>query len=126
MKKIIILTAVSLFVASSAFAAGTAALALSVDTTGLTLYGAKTGTASTASPQIGKTSTGVGIGMKVDNNAGAGYSVETQHKNGTKAYGSAYDSTSIYVKDIVKGTADATSLTTGGDSFAGVTGWTTL
>jgi len=124
MKKIVILAAISLLTATSAFAA--ASLTLSVDSTGLTLYGLKTGTADNTSPLIGKTSTGVGIGMKVDATAGAGYSVETQHKNGTKAYGSAYDSTSIYSKDITKGTADSTSLTTGGDSFAGVTGWTTL
>ena len=135
MKKIIIITALSLFVASSAFAAGGAA-SLSLSTTmagpGLSVWGAKTGVSVTAGVPaagtllIGKTSTGVGVGMAVDAAAGAGYSVETQHKNGTKAYGTAHDSTSIFQKDVVAGTPDTTSLATGASSFVGVSGWTSM
>ena len=123
MKKIAIFTALSLFVATSAFAA--ASLTLALDSTGKTLYGVKSGTASSTSPSIGKTSTGVGLGMKVDATAGAGYALETQHKNGTKAYGSAFDSTSVYSKDVTAGQADTTGYgTTGSDAFG--TGWSTL
>jgi hypothetical protein len=124
MKKIVILAAISLFTASSAFAAGTS-LTLSLSSTGLSVTGVKTGTAGATSPLIGKTSTGVGVGMLVDATAGAGYSLETQHKNGTKAFGSAFDSTSIYSKDVTAGTADTTGYgTTGSDAFG--TGWTTM
>jgi hypothetical protein len=123
MKKIIILTTITLLTASSAFAADS--LTLSLTTTGLNVWGAKTGTAVSGTGLIGKTSTGVGVGMAVDATAGAGYSVETQHKNGSKCFGSSFDSTSIYVKDVTPGTADSTSLNTG-NSFTGQTGWTTL
>ncbi|MDD2271748.1 MAG: hypothetical protein PHP95_01065 [Desulfuromonadaceae bacterium] len=123
MKKVIILAAISLFFVPSAFAAGT--LTLSVTTTGLSVYGAKSGVTITVGDPgvilIGKTSTGVGVGMS---SADAGYSVETQHKNGTKAFGSSFDSTSIYTKDVTAGTADDTTLTTAVDSFG--TGWTTM
>jgi len=119
MKKLIILTALSLFYASSALASGT--LTLSMTTTGLSVYGAKSGTASTTTPLIGKTSTGVGVGL---NTAATGYGVVTQHKNGTKAFGSAYDSTSVYSKDVTAGTADNTTINTGVDTFA--SGWTSM
>lgn len=125
MKKIVILTAIALFTATSVFAASGTTVSLSLSTTGLSLYGVKSGTASSTSPLIAKTSTGVGLGMAVDGTSGAGYSVETQHKNGTKAFGSSFDSTSIYTKDVTAGTADSTSLNTG-NSFAGQSGWTTL
>jgi hypothetical protein len=123
MKKIIMLIAISLFTATSVFAAG-ATLTLSLSTTGKSVYGAKTGTASATTPLIGKTSTGVGVGMAVDATAGAGYSLQTQHKNGTKTFGSSFDSTSIFSKDVTAGTADTTSLTTGASQFTGT--WTTM
>lgn len=122
MKKIIILTALSLFVASSAFAA--TGLTLDLTKTGLTVYGAKASATKNAAGTIaiGKTSTGVAVGL---NTAASGYAVQTQHKNGTKAYGSAFDSTSIWVKDVTAGTADTTGYgTTGSDAFG--EGWTTM
>lgn len=121
-KTIVLLAGISVFTASSAFAN----LTLTLTSTGLSVYGVKTGTASNTSPLIGKTSTGVGVGIAVDATAGAGYSVKTQHKNGTKAFGSSFDSTSIYTVDVTAGTADTTTLTTGSDSFIGQTGWTTM
>ena len=126
MKKIIILTAISLLFVPSAFATGS--LTLSLTTTGLSVYGAKSGVTMTVGDPgvilIGKTSTGVGVGLESED---AGYSVETQHKNGTKAFGSSFDSTSIYTKDVTAGTVDPdTTLTTGKDSFEGQTGWTTM
>ncbi len=120
MKKILILTAIALSLTSAAYA-GTLTMVLP-GTTGLTVYGDKTATATNASPLIGKNSSGVGIGMESSAN---GYSLFTQHKSGTKAFGSAYDSTSIYVRDVTTvGAVDTITLTTGSDSFASP--WTTL
>jgi len=119
MKKIVILIAFSLFAVSSAFAGDS--LTISLTTTGLSVYGAKTGTAATTSPLIGKTSTGVGIGMKT---ASTGYSVVSQHKNGTKAFGSSFDSTSIYSIDVVAGTA--TTGPTTADSALYTGSWTSM
>ncbi len=42
-------------------------------------------------------STGVGTGMIT---SALGYSLVTQHLNGSKAYGSSYDSTSMFVEDV--------------------------
>lgn len=96
MKKILILTAVLLLAASSCFAAATTSNASSsinfTDGVGLTLHGDR-GTASASTAQIGKCSTGVSIAWKT---SAAGYALMTQHKSGTKAYGSSYDSTAIY------------------------------
>lgn len=123
MKKVIAFTALSLFMASSVFAAESVDLSLDSGKTGLTLYGSKTSTVSADSPLIGKTSTGIGLGMILDTTAGAGYALKTQHKNGTKVFGSTHDSTSIYSKDVTAGTADTTSLTTDVSCFDG---WSTL
>ena len=107
MKKILIITVLSLVVASSAFGATT--LKIDLATAGLqgaTLYGAKTGTAATTSPLIGKTSSGVGLGAFV-NAQGTGYAIITQHKNGTKEFGSSFDSTSIFSTPVtIVGTAE--------------------
>ncbi|MDZ4184580.1 MAG: hypothetical protein U1D97_06330, partial [Desulfuromonadales bacterium] len=62
-------------------------------------YGATTGTATASSPMIGKNSTGVSIGI-LCNASGAGYALITQHIAGSKVFGSSYDSTSIYSKDV--------------------------
>jgi hypothetical protein len=123
MRKIVLFISISLFTATSVFAAGSS-LTLSLSTTGLSLYGAKSGTATNASPLIGKTSTGVGVGIIVDATAGSGYSLMTQHKNGTKVFGSSFDSTSIFSKEVTAGTADTTTLTTGASQFSG--SWTTM
>jgi opacity protein-like surface antigen len=120
MKKIVLLTALVMLYASSAFASASATtltLANGMALAGNSVYGAKGAgtTASTSSPLIGKTSTGVGMGYST---APAGYALATQHKNGTKAYGSSFDSTSIYSKDVVTvGTGEAITFTTGVDSF---------
>ncbi len=104
MKKLLILIAVVLCAASTSFAAGTVDMgtsALTSANTGKTLYGAKA-SASTSSPLIAKTSSGVGLGI---NSTSQGYAVTTCHLNGTKQYGTSYDSTSIYSKDLTtKGT----------------------
>ncbi len=103
-KKISVITAIAMLVSSSAFAENiTMASSLTSANTGKTVYGTKTGTATADSPLIGKTSSGVGIGLYTNSQ---GYSVVTQHTNGTKAYGTSYDSTSIFSHDVTKkGTA---------------------
>jgi len=124
MKKIIILTAISLFAASSAFAD-----TINLTSTGLSLWGAKTGvTAVSGTNLIGKTSTGVGIGYVT---ASTGYAVVTQHKNGTKAFGSSFDSTAIYSAPVVvtSGANVGATIPTTADStlfVASGTVWTTM
>lgn len=93
MKKIMILLAISLLVSTSAFAAG--ALSVSVSTGFPTAGQQLLGGSTDATNKIGKTSTGVEVGMLVVS-TGTGYSLVTQHKSGTKAFGSSYDSTAIY------------------------------
>lgn len=92
MKKISFFVAVSLFVASSAFAA--TSFPIDLTKAGKTLRGDKT-SASGTTPLIGKTSTGVGLGY-FGNATGTGYAIITQHKNGTKIFGSSFDSTSVF------------------------------
>ena len=94
MKKILMLSAICLFAASSAFAAASLTIETGFDDAGKELVGAAESGGTTS--RIGKTSTGVGLGMLVDDTSGAGYAMVTQHKSGTKAFGSSYDSTAIY------------------------------
>ena len=99
MKNILILTTILVLAVSNSFAADVASTDAGdmslANSTGLELHAHSTGnTASITSPLIGKCSTGVGVGWKTDVN---GYALITQHKSGTKAYGSSYDSTALYV-----------------------------
>ena len=125
MKKLIILIAFSLFAASSAFASGTITISTDLSVTGLSVWGAKTGaTAVSGTNLIGKTSTGVGLGMFSTAN---GYAVVTQHKNGTKAYGSSFDSTSIYTTNVTTvGTAITGPTTADSTLFVTGTSWTSM
>ena len=124
MKKIITLTAISLFFASSSFAAD---FDLSMTNTGLSAYGAKAGVTitpgSAGTVLLGKTSTGVGLGL---NSVAGGYSLQTQHKNGTKSFATSYDSTAIYIKSITKGTADNTGTSNPDSTGLLTTGWATM
>ena len=118
MKKIMVCTAVFLFITSSAFAALTVSMpsTLTKDTTGKTLYA--------GSSVIGKTSTGVGLGVLCVT-GGTGYSLVTQHVSGTKAYGSSYDSTSIYSKDVATVGTPILAVPTATDT-SDFSGWTSL
>jgi hypothetical protein len=122
MKKIAILTALALCVTTTAFAAATIDMAstLTAATTGKSVWAAKV-TAASGTGLIGKSSSGVGVGMRT---SAAGYAVITQHVSGTKAFGTSYDSTSIYSHIAVKGTAflaTPTAITT-----ADFTSWTSM
>jgi hypothetical protein len=129
MRKVIIFNLLALFVASAAFAApGAQSQAdFTIGTTGLSLWGANgapafTGNAPNAGTiLIGKNSTGCSTGWDTAN---GGYALNTQHQNGSKAFGTSYDSTAIYQTDVVKGTAVAQPGAT--DSSAFGTGWTTM
>ena len=93
MKKILVMVAILALTATSSFAQATSATGtLSFTTTGMSLTGDPT-TATLATAQLGKMSTGVDVGWITQVN---GYAVMTQHKSGTKAFGSSYDSTAIY------------------------------
>jgi len=101
MKKTFILAAMLLMAASSVYAAGTLTITTSgggFADTGKVLHGDDT-TASDTTALIAKLSTGVALGM---NTVPLGYALVTQHQSGTKAYGTSYDSTSIYASDEVK------------------------
>lgn len=125
MKKILILNIAALLLASAAFAGGSVDCAF--DKTGLTLYGSKTdaATAGAAQKSIGKTSTGVGIGIT---STSAGYAVVSQHKSGNKAYGSSHDSTAVYMIDAVQGTVKLTKPSAIGsaDFVASGSAWSTM
>ena len=76
--------------------------------TGLILFGSDgTPAASTGAESgvagvsmLGKTSSGVSVAANSNAN---GYSIATQHNNGSKAYATSYDSTSIYSQDATVG-----------------------
>lgn len=127
MKTMLMIIALSMLAASTAFA--TAGTSQTMDSTltgsnklGKSLYGDKTAaTASTA--LIGKTSTGVGVGILTSS---TGYAVVTQHQNGTKAFGTSYDSTSMFSIEATKGTAKLTVPTaTSSADFTGA-GWSSM
>ncbi len=123
MKKIFLLFTLLMFAAGgSCFAA-----ALSTDTitsaTGLQVYGGvdAADAAGTTSVLLGKMSKGVNFRC---NYSTTGYAAATKHSNGTKAYGSAYDSTAIYFQDVgLNGVIPALS-SVGNGSFSD--GWTSM
>jgi hypothetical protein len=123
MKKIAILAAMALCMASTAFAADNITMGspLTSTNTGKSIWASKT-TAAAGTGLIGKTSSGVGVGMLT---SATGYSVITQHVNGTKIYGTSYDSTSLYTHDVTtKGTPELTVPTA--ITTADFTSWTSL
>lgn len=125
MTKVALIVAFSMIAASTAFAAGTSItmssnLTDAASKSGLTIYGDKTAATATT-PLIAKTSTGVSVGMLT---GAGGYSAVTQHKNGTKAFGSSFDSTSIYSTTATAGTAVLTVPTA--TSTTDFSSWSTM
>ena len=127
MKKMIIIVALSLFAASSAFAGGAATIAMDANlatgtNNGLSIWASTAaGGATSGTGLISKTSTGVAVAMST---ATTGYAVVTQHKKGTKAFGTSFDSTSIYSLAVTTvGTPVTVTLT--GNNSAGFSSWTT-
>ena len=120
MKKIILFVAFSLLVAGQAFADGATSATLSLSSTGLSAFGGADGSHCTT--LIGKTSTGVGFGWNV---GAQGYALSTQHKSGTRAFGTSFDSTSIYYKDTTAGALVSTGTVGHSDSSA-FAGWVSM
>jgi len=129
MKKIIAFVALSLFAASTSFAATTTVAMVLGGTsakTGLSVYGdaATTSAASTAGTLIGKTSTGVGFGANTGQQA---YAIVTQHKSGTRAFGGSYDSTAIvYQTTDSVGVGNPVIANPTSSDFAAFAGWTSM
>lgn len=126
MKKILICACFLLASTSIAFAADS--YDMDLDTAkkqGLRLFGVKPGeTATVNSPVISKTSNGVGLAIKVETN-GTSYAHATQHKQGSKAYGTAKDSNAIYTIDVATvGTPKITTLTA--TTVTDFTNWTAM
>ena len=109
MKKIIALTGLLLLCASGAMAQD------AIDKGKSAVSEAITAVAPSAAP-IAKASKNVMFGW---NTAATGYSIDTLHMNGTKCYGSAYDSTKIFFKDCTDYTAFAyPTSSVGAEAFA--------
>lgn len=116
-KSIVVVMAVALcFLAGNAFAAALSSGSVS------TVAGGTVVATAPASADIAKMSTNVIIGATY---SGTGYAIDTYHKSGTKAYGTAFDSTALYFKDLgVNGTLTAPSSSLGTEAFG--TGWTKM
>ena len=135
MKKIIVMIAFALFAASQAIAANSVVMSLaSTGVQGGTLWASKTTAGATGSTPsagtflIGKTSTGVGLGMLTGT---VGYAMITQHKSGNRGFGTSYDSTAVYYKDRTAaeiGTPVIAAAPTISDAtlFTGDTTWTSM
>ncbi|MDY0268933.1 hypothetical protein [Trichloromonas sp.] len=121
MKKILIISAALLLFGTSAFSANTLDMDLSSkDTTGKTVYGSSDDATASTATNIGKTSTGVGVAALSGVN---GYALVAQHMNGTKTYGSYFDSTAIYqtIGDVVVGTEADTPTASDSSEFDATT-----
>jgi hypothetical protein len=132
MRKVIIFNLLALFVASAAFAADPGAqnqASFASGKTGLSLFGAAGapsvtgGVPAAGTILIGKNSTGCSVGWDT---ATGGYAINTQHQNGSKAFGTSFDSTAIYQVDVVKGTAVAQPGATDSSAFPSSANWTTM
>jgi len=119
MKKLILLITIALMVATPAVAetVKTSAAAAGVSTdSGETLRGTKP-----AKLDIGRSSKGVLYGWQT---SVTGYAINTYHTQGTKFYGTAYDSTALYFSDVgVDATLVAPTSSIAVDAFSG---WTTM
>ena len=134
MKKILIMVVLSFAICSTAFATSsspsatiTMSTAIVVTNTGLSLYGGIAGFTYSAgvTPLIGKTSTGVAVGVSTST---TGYCLLTQHISGTKEFGSSFDSTSIYQVQLT-GAAGAPFLAqpnAANSTDFSTTGWTAM
>lgn len=117
MKKIIALTALLLISAAPGFAA---TLDYAVGNAGYVLKAT-----TPAAALIGKMSKGV---VLCGAYSSTGYALATYHTSGTKEFGTAYDATAIYVKDVGAAatiTAPTSSKATDAAAFGG-TGWAAM
>jgi len=121
MKKIIALTACVMLFTSNL--AGAEALTTGeISDASVSIFGDITADAagSTSATLIGKLSKGVKLGVAFSSTA---YAVTSKHDSGITEYGTAYDATAIYKKDV--GTADL-SAPSASSITAFETGWTAM
>ena len=109
-KTMILLLVVTLtFVSTSVFAAALATGNVS------TIAGGELVATSPSSQTISKLSTNVIVGAQYSS---TGYAIDTYHTSGTKAYGTAYESTSLYWLELgVGGTLTAPSSSDSEEAF---------
>ncbi|WP_027714749.1 hypothetical protein [Desulfuromonas sp. TF] len=108
MKKISILAVLFVFIACNVSFAAALASGGTTTTTGLQVFGGVDAddAAGSSSVLLGKMSKGVYFGAAYTT---GGYACATKHTSGSKAYGTAHDSTAIYFQDI--GTAALSTVT---------------
>lgn len=117
MKKIIIASLLVVMAATSSFAATSQAV-LFTSAGGMGI-GVVTTDATPAT--IGRLSSKDSLGFSITT---AGYTLITQHQQGTRSYGTAHDGTAIYWTPETKGSGHAAPGTVGVANFA--TGWTVM
>jgi hypothetical protein len=114
MKKTLLMTALLLAASTSAFAV-TSLTNGGVAGSGATIYGS-----ATATNPVVKLSTGVFGSVAYNTSA---YSIYTKHSKGSKIFGTANDSTSIYWKAVAAGDLATQGTTSGNIAFD--SSWTT-
>jgi len=121
MKKICVMCVLLMFAS-----AGMAFAASATTAGGQAVYGAPdaSDTVDATATSIGKLSNNVNAGWALDTTdpVGQGYAIDTFHSSGSQAYGTAHDSTSIYM---LKSTSLPTLTNTGTADFV-TQSWTAL
>ena len=122
MKKIVMLIALFTFGVAGSASAGALASGSVTTTDGLSIYGGlNAGVAAGATAVlVGKTSKGVKAGV---NYTSTGYAINTKHNSGSKAFGTAHDSTAIYTTELAVGAALSAPSAADNTSFAS---WTPM
>jgi len=124
MKKIVVITVLSIFVAGNSCFAAALETGSVTDGDAKAIYGgATTAQASdgTTGVSIGKCSKGVRLGVAYNE---GGYALTSKHDNGTKIFGTAWDATAIYSQEVGTGALEA--FPGGTDYTAFGSGWTTM
>jgi len=115
MKKIIIASLLVLMAATSSFGAADSDVVFDATHMGMNVA------ADTSLAVIGRLSSKDSLGFVITT---AGYTLITQHEQGTRAYGTAHDGTAIYWTPVTKGTGHVKPTAVGVAYFA--TGWTVM
>lgn len=123
MKKIFVLAAMMLFVAGSASAAALATATVSAE--GAAIYAGTTATnATNASYPMVKLSSGVAGVVNFNSSDPVSYAIVTKHSTGSKIFGTANDSTTIYWKQDAAGILTASEAGSASDDANFSSGWT--
>ena len=115
MKKIFVITVLLMMVAGSAFAATTT-----------TSAGASLTATDPATMTICTASKNVRLGVNYDDANGTGYALSSYHTQGTKMYGTAFDSTQIFFQDVGANYTGFAAPSSSVSLEAFSTGWTSM